>query len=218
MICIHSIFCLFSDVTLSGNVTKFDANGVNSITFTCETSNTTGSVTFEWINKTTEGSTYIKNNLTVSKHGSTYRQDLKLIPHWYQHENKIACKVFNVSSNITAMSNSEVLDLIYPPVTSPVMKQVTNPETPLSSEITVHEGAMLNLSCEVTGGKPSVSNVTIQCDGTNPSTFYTVVGDRVTGHLSLTVWRNFHKHTCQCSAKHKTGRYHLTSNVTIRIN
>ncbi|XP_041347217.1 uncharacterized protein LOC121367138, partial [Gigantopelta aegis] len=99
-------------VTLSGNVTEFDANGVDSITFTCETSNMTGSVTFTWINKTTNGSTYIENNLTASKHGSTYRQKLKLIPHWYQDGNKIACKVVDVSTNITAMSNSEVLDLI----------------------------------------------------------------------------------------------------------
>ncbi|XP_041372720.1 uncharacterized protein LOC121385991 [Gigantopelta aegis] len=205
-------------VTLSGNVTEFDADGVNSITFTCETSNITGSVTFEWINKTIEGSTYIENNLIVSKHGSTYRQELKLIPHWYQHQNRIACKVVDVSTNITAMTHSEVLDLIYPPLTSPVMKQVTNPKTPLSSEITIQEGAMLNLSCEVTGGKPRVLTVTIRCDGINPSTFYTVVGDRVTGYLSLTVWRNLHNHTCQCSATHKTGRYHLTTSVTILVN
>ncbi|XP_041346859.1 uncharacterized protein LOC121366506 [Gigantopelta aegis] len=205
-------------VTLSGNVTTFDADGVNSVTFTCETSNMTGSVTFTWINKTTEGSTYIENNLTVSKHGSTYRQELKLLPHWYQHGNKIACKVLDVSTNITAMSNSEFLDLIYPPLTSAVMKQEENPETPLSSEITIQEGATLNLSCEVTGGKPRVLTVTIQCDGIGPSIFYTVVGDRVTGYLSLTVWRNFHNHTCQCSATHKTGRYHLTTSVTILVN
>ncbi|XP_041373849.1 uncharacterized protein LOC121386882 isoform X2 [Gigantopelta aegis] len=204
-------------VTLSGNVTTFDADGVNSVTFTCETSNMTGSVTFTWINKTIEGSTYIENNLIVSKNGSTYRQELKFIPHWYQHGNTIACKVLDVSTNITAMSNSEILDLIYPPLKSPVMKQITNQETPLSSEITIQEGAMLNLSCEVTGGKPRVSTVTIRCDGIN-STFYSVVGDRVTGYLSLTVRRNLHNHACQCSATHETGRYHFTSNVTIRVN
>ncbi|XP_041346831.1 uncharacterized protein LOC121366446 [Gigantopelta aegis] len=105
-----------------------------------------------------------------------------------------------------------------PPLTSPVMKQVTNPKTPLITEITIQEGTMLNLSCEVTGGEPRVLTVTIRCDGINPSTFYSVVGDRVTGYLSLTVWRNLHNHTCQCSATHKTGRYHLTTSVTIRVN
>ncbi|XP_041372718.1 uncharacterized protein LOC121385989 [Gigantopelta aegis] len=82
-----------------------------------------------------------------------------------------------------------------PPLTSPVIKQVVNPETPLSSEITIQAGAMLNLSCEVTGGKPRVLTVKIRCDGINPSRVYTIDGDRVTGYLWFTVMRNFNNHT-----------------------
>ncbi|XP_041372432.1 uncharacterized protein LOC121385730 [Gigantopelta aegis] len=205
------VFLYFSGVTLSGNKEMFDADGLSSITFTCTTSNMAGRAEFTWMNKTSGAQ--IENNLNLSKHYDAYSQELKFIPHWYQDGNKIVCKAFDADTNMTTTSNVKIMNLTYPPLAHPVIKQDNNSNTPLDSEIITREGAMLHLSCEVTGGKPSVSNVSIVCGGI---TVYTT--DGAVGRISFEVLRNIHHHTCQCSATHITGRYNLTATVTILVN
>ncbi|XP_041373679.1 uncharacterized protein LOC121386745 [Gigantopelta aegis] len=208
------VFLYFSGVTLTGNKKMFDADGLNSINLTCTTSNMTGRAEFTWINKTSGAR--IENNLNVSKHYDAYTQELKFIPHWYQDGNKILCKAFNADTNMTTTSNVKVMNLTYPPLAHPVIKQDNNSNAPHDSEIVTREGAMLHLSCEVTGGKPSVSNISIVCDGIKERA--PQAHDGAVGRISLKVWRNIHNHTCQCSAIHITGRYNLTTTVTILVN
>ena len=97
------------------------------------------------------------------------------------------------------------------PTVAPVISGYTS-QSPL------HEGDILNIACQVTGGKPLVSHVKFVCHGADVQGWEKRDELGVTRSIQFMVLKTHHGKVCGCSAQHVTGKYDLASMVTLVVN
>ncbi|XP_041373776.1 cell adhesion molecule 2-like isoform X1 [Gigantopelta aegis] len=144
--------------------------------------------------------------------GFAFSQSLQITPAWYQDGDVIKCEVTNTEiPNSNPVITSINLDLLFAPISVPEINGYTS-GTP------VREGDFLNISCQVTGGKPLVSNIKLVCDGADSTSIQIKEQDTVISYTWFRVLRILHDKVCGCSAVHVTNKYKLASVVTLFVN
>ncbi|XP_033758305.1 uncharacterized protein LOC117340650 [Pecten maximus] len=186
-------------VSITGNRVVV-ADGINTLTLTCTTQEYNRYVHITWYNGTTQiSNTAAATNTSGSYGGLISTQVLQLTPDRYQDGNAVTCVVQNEDVTLGERTASVTLDINYLPST-PASVSV-NPTTEGRERSTV------DLTCQVTGGKPRPS-LQWTCPRTVTHTVPTTgsQGDSHTSVITVTLTRQVNGHNCSC-----TGRQNQTS-------
>ncbi|KAH9525262.1 hypothetical protein Btru_000872 [Bulinus truncatus] len=129
--------------------------------------------------------------------------------------NKVKCRVSNIYFSDVYSEQQVTFNAEEPPVDYPTIF-VDGITYKNGDRIPVLEGKSFNAKCQVNGGSPPVSRVTLSCGPPETNIFYTN-SDSDTDVLlpPVTMTKNLTGEQCNCSAQHPSGCYDLKTVVTL---